>query len=183
MRTQIVEQVELFSEAELDSLEFLPEELENIESELYPELENISSEKVSKDLEVYFNGNVEKVGLERAVFGGINVNVDVLGIAKSIISGINSARNRGGFVKNLCNTAFYGARQRYNVMVINLSNAYEERLSGVKFYASANYDKVIYGIWVFESGTFINKGDGGYINWSFRGRFQRNRGYVRFWKP
>ncbi|NEQ28598.1 MAG: hypothetical protein F6K28_58455, partial [Microcoleus sp. SIO2G3] len=99
MTTQIVENLELFSETEQEALEFLLEELENIESELYPELESISPEKVSKDLEVYFQGNIEEVGLERGVSAGINVNVDVLAIAKSIKSSIKSAKNRGGFVK------------------------------------------------------------------------------------
>jgi len=106
MKTQIVEQVELFSEAELESLEFLSEELEAIEAERVPDLDSISFEDIAKDLEVYFKENVEEVGLERAGSGGINISVDVLGIAKSIISGIKSARNRGGFVKNLCNLLF-----------------------------------------------------------------------------
>ena len=38
MTVQIVEQIEYFSPEELETLEFLPEELENIESELYPDL-------------------------------------------------------------------------------------------------------------------------------------------------
>jgi hypothetical protein len=184
MKAQIVEQIELFSEAELESLEFLPEELEAIEEQRVPDLDSISFEEVAKDLEVYFKGNIEEVRLERA--GGssasINVDVDVLGIVNSIKSSIKSARNREGFVKNLCNTAFYSAKQRYNVMVMNLSQGHDSRLSGVKFYASANYDKVIYGIWVFESGTFTNKGDAGYINWAFRGGFQRNGGHLKFRK-
>ena len=64
MTTQIVENLESFSEAELESLEFVPEELENIESELYPNLESISPEEVAKDLEAYFEGDIEQVGLE-----------------------------------------------------------------------------------------------------------------------
>jgi hypothetical protein len=71
MTTQIVENLELFSEAQLESLEFLPEELENIEFELYPNLESISPEQVAKDLEAYFEGGVEgAVGLERRRRGG-----------------------------------------------------------------------------------------------------------------
>jgi hypothetical protein len=65
MTTQIVENLELFSEAQLESLEFLPEELENIEFELYPSLESISPEQVAKDLEAYFEGGFEEAGLER----------------------------------------------------------------------------------------------------------------------
>jgi hypothetical protein len=64
MTTPIVEGLELFSEAQLESLEFLPEELENIEFELYPNLESISPEQVAKDLEAYFEGGLEEAGLE-----------------------------------------------------------------------------------------------------------------------
>jgi hypothetical protein len=64
MITQIVENLESFSEAQLEALEFLPEELENIESELYPSLESISLEEVAKDLEAYFEGDIEQAGLE-----------------------------------------------------------------------------------------------------------------------
>ncbi|MDZ8069879.1 MAG: hypothetical protein RMY64_30425 [Nostoc sp. DedQUE08] len=64
MKAQIVEQVELFSEAELQSLEFVPEELEAIEAERVPDLDSISFEEVAKDLEAYFEGDVEGAGLE-----------------------------------------------------------------------------------------------------------------------
>jgi hypothetical protein len=73
MTRQIVENFELFSEAQLESLEFLPEELENIESELYPNLDSISPEKVAKDLEAYFEGDVEQAGLEARGRGGSHV--------------------------------------------------------------------------------------------------------------
>ncbi|MEH1912929.1 hypothetical protein [Nostoc sp.] len=64
MKAQIVEQVEFFSEAELESLGFVPEELEAIEAERVPDLDSISFEEVAKDLEAYFKGNIEEVGLE-----------------------------------------------------------------------------------------------------------------------
>ncbi|NMG08386.1 ribonuclease domain-containing protein [Brasilonema sp. UFV-L1] len=64
MKAQIVEQVELFSEAELQSLEFVPEELEAIEAERVPDLESISFEDIAEDLEAYFKGGVEEAALE-----------------------------------------------------------------------------------------------------------------------
>ena len=70
MIRQIVENLELFSEAQLEALEFLPEALENIESELYPSLESISLEEVAKDLEAYFEGGGEQAGLEVRRRGG-----------------------------------------------------------------------------------------------------------------
>lgn len=65
MKPQIVEQVEFFSEAELESLEFVPEELEAIEAERVPDLDSISFEDIAKDLEAYFEGGVEQARLER----------------------------------------------------------------------------------------------------------------------
>ncbi|MFB8788293.1 MAG: hypothetical protein U7123_05455 [Potamolinea sp.] len=65
MKAQIVEQIEFFSEAELESLEFLPEELEAIEEERVPDLESISFEDIAEELEAYFEGDFEGEQLER----------------------------------------------------------------------------------------------------------------------
>ena len=62
-------------------------------------------------------------------------------------------------------SSFYASGQKYNVMVFNLSQEYEDHFNGVQFYGSAVYDGITYGIWVFEDGSFTNKGDGGWINW------------------
>ncbi len=114
---------------------------------------------------------------------GLNVNLDVLGIANQIADAIKSAQNRDGFVKNLMESSFYASGQKYNVMVFNLSQEYEDHLNGVQFYGSAVYDGITYGIWVFEDGTFTNKGDGGWINWAFRGWFDRDGSTVAFHRP
>ncbi|QHC23869.1 stress protein [Streptomyces sp. GS7] len=115
----------------------------------------------------------------------VNFNIDVLGIANKIEASIKTAQNREGFVKNLRESAFYAAGSQYNVMVMNLSQGYDDHLNGVKAYGSATYDGVVYGIWVFEDGTFTNLGDGGYINWAFRGWYDRpnNGGLVQFHRP
>lgn len=113
----------------------------------------------------------------------LNVSVDVLGIADFIKGEVTHAQNRGAFVKNLANTAFYKAGQKYNVMVFNLNMGYEQSFQNVKLYASATHNGIIFGIWVFESGTFQNKGDGGYINWAFHGWFDRKDGNVSFRRP
>lgn len=70
--------------------------------------------------------------------------------------------------------ASYAARGSSNVMVFNMSQPYERNISEIKFFKQANYQGVFYGIWIFKSGTFTNKGDGGFINWAFNGRFQRS---------
>jgi hypothetical protein len=59
MKAQIVEQIELFSEAELESLEFVPEELEAIEAERVPDLDSISFEDIAEGLEAAFEQYLE----------------------------------------------------------------------------------------------------------------------------
>ena len=114
----------------------------------------------------------------------LNVNLDVLGIAQAIASAVNAEQNRDGFVKNLMESTFYSAGQQYNVMVFNLSQEYEDHFNSVKFYGSAVYTGgIVYGIWAFEDGEFTNKGDGGWINWAFRGWFDRDGSRVKFRKP
>jgi hypothetical protein len=61
MKAQIAEQVELFSESELESLEFVPEELEAIEAERVPDLDSISFEDIAEDLEAAFEQDGEAV--------------------------------------------------------------------------------------------------------------------------
>ncbi|WP_380702407.1 hypothetical protein [Salinithrix halophila] len=113
----------------------------------------------------------------------LNVNIDVLGIADKIESAINDNAHRSGFVKNLSNAAYYGAEQKYNVVVQNLEQPHDPtKLQGVKFYGSAKYGKITYGIWVFEGGEFENQGDGGWINWAYwapKG-VERNGGHLKF---
>ncbi|MEH2258256.1 hypothetical protein [Nostoc sp.] len=64
METHILKKVGFFSKAELESLELVPEELEAIEAELVPNLENISFEDVAKELEACFQENIEELRLE-----------------------------------------------------------------------------------------------------------------------
>ncbi|MCR8578657.1 stress protein [Streptomyces sp. Isolate_219] len=112
----------------------------------------------------------------------LNFNVDVLGIANKIEASIKTSQNREGFVKNLAESAFYASGGKYNVVVHNLSQGYADNFKGVQAYGSATYDSVVYGIWVFEEGEFTNLGDGGFINWAFKGAWERpdNGGYVKF---
>ena len=55
---------EQFSELELESLEFLPEELEAIEKEQVPDLDSTSFQDVAKELEAYFQRYIEVARLE-----------------------------------------------------------------------------------------------------------------------
>ena len=117
----------------------------------------------------------------RKVEGSIGVTIDPVAIGKAISNAISSAANREGAVKNMRNTVFYALKQKYNVMVFNLSQSYRHNLKGVKYYTSAKCGSVVYGIWAFEKGVFENLGDGGFINWAFVGNFKRNGGHVTFY--
>jgi hypothetical protein len=83
--------------------------------------------------------------------------------------------NREGFVKNLMEKAFNANNGQYNVMVFNTGQHYEEKFRGLKYHGTEIYKgNINYSIWAFEEGEFTNKGDGGYINWSFKGSFKRS---------
>lgn len=87
-------------------------------------------------------------------------------------------------MRNLSYQAYYNlGQQQYDVMVMNLSQGHDPSgLQGVVGYSDATYDGITYGVWIFESGTFVNEGDGGYINWAFFGVYDRpdNGGTVHF---
>lgn len=110
----------------------------------------------------------------------VSIDLDLLGIGQAIAGAISFNDNRDAFVIDTMYKSFYGAGQKYNVMVFNLNVAHHQAFTGVQMYASVKYGDIIYGIWVFECGTFENQGDGGYINWAFMGWFNRNDGHVTF---
>lgn len=113
-----------------------------------------------------------------AAAGGLAIDGAQLGLKINDL--VVASRNRQGFVKGLMEQANYAARGKYNVMVFNMSQPYDRDIRGQKFFKQVNYQGVPYGIWIFEDGTFTNKGDGGYINWAFNGKFQRsgNQGHT-----
>ncbi|MET8981197.1 stress protein [Streptomyces sp. NPDC004539] len=92
-------------------------------------------------------------------------------------------KNRGEFVKKAVNAAFMQSGRRYNVVIMNLSQDYDERLQGERLYANIRYGSINYGLWIADKGKFANKGDGGYINWGFRGWFKRDGMTVTFRRP
>lgn len=111
-------------------------------------------------------------GASRAA--NVGVAIDPVAITKLIKSAAHSARDRSGFVKGVMESVAFGVRGKpYNVMVFNLSQNYARRLHGLKYYRNVKYGSITYGVFVFRSGTFTNKGDGGWINWAFSGRFDR----------
>lgn len=62
------------------------------------------------------------------------------------------------------------------MIVMNLSKGYNsDQLQGVQYFDTVDYDGITFGVWIFEEGTFINEGDGGYDNGAFRGWFKRTR--------
>lgn len=105
----------------------------------------------------------------------IPVTIDPVAIGDAIAQATKTANNREGFVRDVSYQAYYNAGgQQYNVVVMNLSQDHDPSgLQGVVGYSDATYDGVVYGVWIFEQGTFVNNGDGGYINWAAYGLINR----------
>ncbi len=112
-----------------------------------------------------------------------HATIDVLRFSQAIDRAIKMNTNRSGFVKNVMESAFYQAGQIYNVMVFNKNQHYEEHFEGIQFHTQVTYEDIVYEVWVFEKGSFKNQGDGGYINWAFKGWFNRSGSFVEFTLP
>ncbi|MGW0395002.1 stress protein [Streptomyces sp. NPDC003042] len=112
----------------------------------------------------------------------VNVSMDHLGRGHAIAEALRGIKtdNRGSFVQEAVDKAFDAAGGRHNVMLFNLSQNYDDRFNGTAVYANVQWGNIHYGLWIFESGTFANQGDGGWINWGFKGWFERNGGNVKF---
>ncbi|WP_175411256.1 stress protein [Streptomyces sp. TRM64462] len=112
----------------------------------------------------------------------VKVAMDQLGAGNRIADALRGIKtdDRGKFVQEAVNKAFDAAGGRHNVMLMNLSQNYQERLQGKRLYANVQWGNIYYGLWIAESGAFTNQGDGGWINWGFKGWFDRDGGHVRF---
>ncbi|MCH0542555.1 stress protein [Streptomyces sp. MUM 203J] len=115
----------------------------------------------------------------------VKVAMDQLGAGNRIADALKGIKtgDRGHFVREAVNRAFSAAGGRHNVMLMNLSQGYKERLRGKRLYANVQWGNIYYGLWIAESGEFTNEGDGGWINWGFKGWFDRNGGHVKFRRP
>jgi hypothetical protein len=127
---------------------------------------------------------------EAAGGSGVDVITNTIEITATIYQIIADAveqhQNRPGYVKSLMEGTFHRVDEKLNVMIINTGNRYEaQNLQGVKYEAIAHRKGYPdFHIYVFESGTFVNHGDGGWQNWAFVGVFDRpgNGGTVTFHK-
>lgn len=113
---------------------------------------------------------------------GVEIPIDPVEIKDMIDEAVYSSENRGGFVRGLMEAAAVQAKKGgYNVMVFNLQQDYDTDIRNTaEYFKRVEYDGIPYGIWIFEKGTFTNKGDGGWINWGFYGNFERDGKTVTF---
>jgi hypothetical protein len=118
----------------------------------------------------------------------IDVTTNVLDLTTKVYEIVSQSiahnQNRPGYVKALMEGAFYDARQKYNVVVVKADHPYTANLSHVVYDATVHGSGYpSYRIMVFETGSFTNRGDGEFINWAYRGWFDRNGMTVTFRKP
>lgn len=116
------------------------------------------------------------------VDASVNLNIDVNALIEAIGNAINSNHQREAFVKTALETVTSQIRGSHNIMVFNMQQGFEfDPDWNWTWFTSRSFQKILYGIWVFRGPVrFVNKGDGGWINWGFYGAFQRNRGTLDF---
>jgi hypothetical protein len=101
----------------------------------------------------------------------LNINIDVNKAASKIFKDVSKAiaehRDREVIIQIVCRNAEHYFGDGHYVMVCNLRSDPVEQLKGKIFWASFRLDNEYFGVWVFKSGEFYNRGDGGYGNWRF----------------
>jgi len=109
------------------------------------------------------------------------VTLDVVGLTNLIVSAASNAADRDAFVRSALDKVSYfklsngrSVSEDYNVMVFNRQQPFSSNLAGIEMYSDFRFDNITFGVWVFKSGWFLNEGDGGWINWAFRGWFTRS---------
>lgn len=91
---------------------------------------------------------------------------------------VKSARDE--YVKGLRDSYYVNFGGRYNTIAFNLHNAHSYHVYGLVHKSDHRYGLTRYRVLVFRNGWFNNRGDGGYINWAFRGKWVRYDGFVQF---
>lgn len=90
----------------------------------------------------------------------------------------NCTRNKLSQIKKQ-----YGSK--YNYMIFNTAQGHSRSLKGVRRKNFFRCGGRKYQYWVFRSGSFTNKGNGGWVNWAFSGKYNRsgNDGqYLKFYR-
>jgi len=82
--------------------------------------------------------------------------------------------DRAGFVRGLLEKSMHITRRECNVMVFNMGNDSEMDLKGYQHFEKLEFFGYTYGVYFFKSGTFVNKGNGGWDNWAFNGDYERS---------
>ncbi|MBM6402840.1 hypothetical protein JQN72_01090 [Phycicoccus sp. CSK15P-2] len=100
--------------------------------------------------------------------------VDGVKVAAAIDA--QSDRSRGDFVRESVAAAFDAAGGNHTVVMSNLSPVPDASFSSddTRLYANVKYGDVYYGMWIVDGGSFTRNGDGGYINWAFKGWYDRD---------
>ncbi|MEL7245063.1 MAG: hypothetical protein AAGM40_22410, partial [Cyanobacteria bacterium J06573_2] len=102
------------------------------------------------------------------------VGIDAANLGLEINKLVKTSRNREGFVRQALDVAYWAYKGRYNVVIFNNAQTKVDNFKGVKKVIPLDpYDGVYYTVYIFDRGTLINRGDGGYINWAFKGKFKR----------
>ena len=96
-------------------------------------------------------------------------------------------KRRENWVKRTSDRYYDTYQKKYNVMVIYSKVPHEVvkygpyKVTGLKVNTETYVLKFSgrrwsynYFVYVFKSGRIVNNGDGGYINWAFRGRWRRS---------
>jgi hypothetical protein len=107
--------------------------------------------------------------------------------AESAMHRIHISEDAGTTMCSALDELYEAFDKKYNVMIFKRqgNNDHERSFYGVAFSGTLSirggFHSATYNVWIFNRGTFRNKADGGWINWGFKGNFNRNDKFVEFY--
>ena len=132
-------------------------------------------------LKTYVGGAVHTTFVIMA--GAFGLDAALSGVSMGLGELIDKAKQdgkRSDFTQMTVNSLM-ADNEGFNVMIC--CTECDPQLDNVKLHLEdQEYGFATYQVWVFESGTFDLKGDGGLINWCFGGSFDRDGKHVEFHK-
>ncbi|UQI45189.1 ricin-type beta-trefoil lectin domain protein [Streptomyces sp. HU2014] len=108
--------------------------------------------------------------------------VDIIGYLIKLFDN-HKAKDQGAFVQGMINDSCAMVQGHYNVLMVKEDASYEPRFNGVRWEGRLHYNasgSATYHYWIFESGTFRLKSDGGWRNWGFCGHYNSDASGVTF---
>ncbi len=118
-----------------------------------------------------------QISQQESVSGDVSLSFDPVAVANAIKDAVNDQSDRGGAVRAALDVA--SAQSKVNVAIANKDQ--DTTSQGEVWAEHLDIKGGNYVVYFYDrEGSITNNGDGGWINWGFKGVYDRNDNVVTF---